>query len=115
MAVLRARADFLSAGAFSENHGLHVASGVIFDSLAATKKNQLATARRDCSVYFPRLRDGHGFDVVGAIPYRHARSALRAQPARSDPHRQPRCLVLPQQIVLAVQSDVHLSEMENSR
>ena len=114
MDLLLPGADFLCAGALGESNRLHAPGCIVPDSLVAEKADHNASSHSDCS--FCCAWDGHGVtrNLVGTLPSgNEPRRFYIPQSDRANPRGEPRCLVLPEQNLLAVQSDLYLSEMEH--
>src|SRR5215471_3933946 len=107
-------ADFLCVGTFSENDRLHAPGCVVLDSLVAEKADHDAPSDANCSFCHARRWHGVTRSLVGTLSSgNEPRRIYLPQPNRANPRGEPGCLVLPQQNLLAFQSDLYLPEMEH--
>src|ERR1043166_1690820 len=114
MARLLPGIGLLCAGALSESNSLHAAGCVILDSLVAEEIDHNASSRSDCSFCRAWHRHGVTHDLVGTLPSGYEpRSVYLSRSDRANTRGEPRCLVLPEQNLLAVQSHFYLSKMEH--
>ena len=114
MDLLLPGADFLCAGALGESNRLHAPGCIVLDSLVAEKADHDAPSDANCSFCHPRHWNGVTRSLVGTLPSgNEPRRVYLPQPDRANPRGEPGCLVLPEQNLLAFQSDLYLSEMEH--
>jgi len=114
MDLLLPGADFLCAGALGESNRLHAPGCIVLDSLVAEKADHDAPSYANCSFCRPRRWNGVTRSLVGTLPPgNEPRRVYLSQPDRANTCGEPSCLVLPEQNLLAFQSDLYLSEMEH--
>src|SRR5512141_1196204 len=114
MDLLLPGADFLCAGTLGESNRLHAPGCIVLDSLVAEKADHDATSDANWSFCRPRRWHGVTRSLVGTLPSgNEPRRVYFSQPDRANSRGQPRCLVLPEQDLLALQADLYLSEMEH--
>src|SRR6476646_8656681 len=98
--------DSLCAGTFGESKCMHSAGCIVLDSLVAEKADHDAPSDANCSFCCRRHRHGVTRNLVGTLPSgNEPRRAYVPQPNRTNPRGEPGCLVLPEQNLLAIQSD----------
>src|SRR5215211_6764816 len=114
MDLLLPGADFLHAGTLGESDRLHASRRIVLDSLGAEKGDYDAPSCANCSFCRPRPWNGVTRGLVGALPPGNQSGRVYvSQPDRTNSRRKPGCLVLPEQNLLAFQSNLYLSEMEH--
>src|SRR6266850_7631592 len=114
MDLLLPGADFLCAGTLGESNRLHAPGCVVFDSLVTEKADHGAPSDANCSFCRPRHWHGVTRSLVGTLSSRNKpRRVYLSQPDRPSPRGESSCLVLPEQNLLAFQSDLYLPEMEH--
>src|SRR6266496_63687 len=114
MAFLWAGPDLLSAGAFSQEHGLYFAGGITFGSVVTEKANQQAPPTSDRSFCYHGDRHGAARCLVGTLPSGYQPSRFYVPgPNGAGSRRKSGCLVLLKQTHLAGRPDLHLSKMDD--
>src|SRR5438045_9223116 len=112
--LLLPRADFLCAGALGESDRLHTSGCIVPDSLVAEQADHDAPSHSDCSFCHPRHWHGTTRSLVGTLPSgNEPRCVYLSHADRANPRGEPGCLLLPDQNLLAFQSDLYLPEMEH--
>src|SRR5262249_22697138 len=107
-------ANLLCAGALGKSNRLHAPGGVVLDSLVAEKADHDPSPDSNSGFCRSGYRHGVSRGLVGALPSGYQpRTVYLSQPDRANTRREPRCLVLPEQNLLAVRPYVYLSEMEH--
>src|SRR5262245_19431395 len=114
MDLLFPGADFLFAGALGESNRLHAPGCIVLDSLVAEKADHDPPSGSNSAFCRSGYRHGATHSLMGTLPSGNEPwTVYLSQPDRANPRREPGCLVLPEQIFLAVQSHLYLSEMEH--
>src|SRR5882672_4332509 len=116
MDLLLPGADFLCAGTLGESNRLHAPGCIVLDSLVAEKADHDAPSYANCSFFRPRRWNGVTRSLVGTLSSgNEPRRVSVPQPDRAIPGREPGCLVLPEQNLLAFESDLYKGQIRRPK